>query len=136
MPESENHRKLVVSLVEYIALNYFGGQKGALLIDSSEGCAFTKPPRINNYIPDVFGRLFEKKGIVIGEAKTGPDIENRHTRNQITAFLEMCYSIPGSAFVFAVPWHYTRYGRNLLRLLKEQNHFDGIQTVVIEKLQG
>ena len=136
MPESSTHLRLVSALVEWISGEYFRKGKGSILIDSPESIAQGKPPGIDGYVPDVFGSNSSAGGVVIGEAKTAGDLENVHTREQLAAFLRYCSANPGSVFVFAVPWHMTRYARNLIEIVRRTQDCGDVTTVVLEKLEG
>jgi hypothetical protein len=134
MPESESHVKLVEAMVRWIANTYFAGDAGSILVDS--GTSNGKPPRIDGYVPDAFATSFSGNRIVIGEAKTWRDLENRHTHDQIVAFMRRCRASTGGVLVLAVPWHMTRFAASLLRSLKKRHACEPVDTVVIEKLEG
>jgi hypothetical protein len=137
MPESSTHSRLVAELVSWIATQYFGGDQGALLVDSPENSKFAKPPRIEGYGPDVFGQILPGGAVVIGEAKTAGDVENRHTHDQVKAFMKYCAVQPKSILVLAVPWHHTRYARSLLRNVgRSCGCTDVVATAVLEQLEG
>jgi hypothetical protein len=107
-----------------------------LLIDSPESPAIAKPPGIGAYVPDVLGQGLPGGVVVIGEAKTAWDLENLHTREQLETFLRHCAARPGSVFVFAVPWHMTRFARVLLKNVGRTCGCEGVSTVVLEQLEG
>ena len=136
MPESSTHIRLVSSLVSWIATEYFQGEEGSVLVDSPESLAQAKPPGIAGYVPDVLGQGLLGGGVVIGEAKTASDVENLHTREQLEAFLRYCAARPGSVFVFAVPWHMTRYARSLVGSVCRACKCGSVTTFVLEKLEG
>jgi hypothetical protein len=136
MPESTVHMKLVCSLVSWISSEFFAGQQGTVLVDSPENPATAKPALINGFVPDVFGRGLPGGAVVIGEAKTAGDVDNRHTRAQIAAFLQYCAAMQGSVFVFAVPWHKTRFARNLIRNIERTSQFGHVSSVILEQLEG
>ena len=133
MPESDQHRRLVRSLRQWIATKFFADDTGLILIDAADGKPLTKPPRIYGFVPDVFARIFDN-GLVIGEAKTANDLQNRHTQAQFTAYLRRCAEDKGSLFVVAVPWRVERSAKNLLRNLQRRNELSGVEVVVLEKL--
>jgi hypothetical protein len=136
MAESNTHIRLVTALVSWIAAEYFCGQRGALLIDSPDSTVIAKPIEIGGFVPDVLGHGLPGGAIVIGEAKTARDVENQHTRRQLEAFLRYCAVIPGSLFVFAVPWHMTRYAQALLKQVGQASGCARVSTVVLEQLEG
>jgi hypothetical protein len=136
MPESCTHMNLVSSLVSWIAMNRFQGQRGCLLIDAPDSVRNAKPPTISGYVPDVFGASVSGDWVAIGEAKTAGDIENVHTKRQLAAFLQYCSERPGSVLVLAVPWHMTRYVRVLAAIIARMPGCGGVPTVVLEQLPG
>jgi len=136
MPESSTHVRLVSVLVSWIAAEYFRGERGSILVDAPENLARAKPPGIAGYMPDVFGQCLPGGGVVIGEAKTAGDLENLHTREQLGAFLRYCVARPGSVFVFAVPWHMTRYARCLIEIVRRTCVCEDVTTIVLEQLEG
>jgi hypothetical protein len=136
MPESIKHIKLVSALVTWISTQYFSGDKGRLLIDSPEYTALSKPKRIDGYVPDIFALKLLGGGIVIGEAKTARDLDNKHTRYQIEAFMKYCAIRPGSVLVIAVPWYLTRYARSLLCNISRSCGCDSVSTEVLDQLEG
>lgn len=136
MAESNIHIRLVTALVSCIAVKYFRGERGSLLIDAPDSPAIAKPLEIDGYVPDVIGQGLPGGVVVIGEAKTARDLENMHTQEQLGAFLRYCAGRPGSIFVFAVPWHMTRFARALLKNVGRRYGYEGVSTVVLEQLEG
>ncbi len=136
MAESRTHLRLVEALVSWIAVEQFHGERGCILVDAPDSLAHAKPPNIAGYVPDVFAHGLAGGGIVVGEAKTASDVENRHTREQLGAFLRYCAARPGSVFVFAVPWHATRYARWLIESVRRACGCGRVSTFVLEQLEG
>jgi len=136
MSESVRHMKLVQSLVAWVAQAYFQGDLGRILVDSAEGLLAGRPPMLGGYVPDVYAKRFVPRTVVVGEAKTARDLENRHTRAQLVAFLKHCAEFPDSVLVLAVPWHMTRFAKALVCLLQRQQRLEGVRTIVIEQLEG
>jgi hypothetical protein len=135
MAESGSHLRLVGSLVEWIALKHFGGESKHILVDSPEHSPMSKPPRIGGCVPDAVAYL-PSGGVIIGEAKTALDIENRHTEGQFLRFLRHCRFHPESLFVVAVPWPVEALARNYLKHLKKRDGLGKVQFIVLEKLSG
>lgn len=136
MSESARHSALVTSLVDWMAGTYFYGDRGCLLVDASLCNKQKKPPIIGDYIPDVFGEAHDPRRIILGEAKTAGDVENRHTREQLGAFLRFCAMSDGSVVILAVPWHLTRFVRQMLKGLAVQNNAEHVKCVVLDGLEG
>ena len=85
MGESKTHLNLVVALVNCIAHKFFSDDTGYLAIDLPEKRASDRPPKTMGFIPDVYysGPYNGTELLIIGEAKTASDIDNRHTRAQL-----------------------------------------------------
>jgi hypothetical protein len=136
MAESERHIALVKSLVDCVTRDYFHGYHGGVLVDASWCNKHGKPPAIGDYVPDVYGEADDPKIIVLGEAKTAADVENRHTREQLTAFLLFCAMSDVSVLVLAVPWHMSRFVRQMVKRLAIQNRAEHVKCVVLDGLEG
>jgi hypothetical protein len=136
MSESNTHIRLVSKLVTWIAAEYYRGDTGSVLVDCPENQSIAKPPVIAGYVPDVFSHGLLGGGVVIGEAKTAGDVENLHTREQLAAFLSYCDTRQGSVFVFAVPWHMTRYARSLVEIVRRRCNCGNVTIIVLDQLEG
>jgi len=136
MGESINHIQLVEELVHWIARTYLNGDKGYLLIDHPESDVFSKPPKINGYVPDAFTSSAPHNRTIIGEAKTTRDVERPHSEEQIKAFLRYCSVHENAVFVFAVPWLMTRYAKILLKRLQKETNTSMVTAIVLEGLPG
>ena len=77
MSESQEHRKLVETIVEFVNYQYPFLEKGEYFIDNGVG---ERPPGMSDSsIPDFY---CESKGyLIIGEAKTKDDIVNDHSES-------------------------------------------------------
>ena len=76
------------------------------------------PPQIGGYRPDIIAQCWARPfRLVIAEAKTDGDIDNRHTRHQIEAFVGHLADIPdgNGTFVLAVSGRVADTARGLLR---------------------
>ena len=135
MAESASHMRLVQSLVAWIAAEYFGGESKHILVDAPEKSPQSKPPCIGGAVPDAAAYL-PSGGIVIGEAKTSRDIENRHTEGQFCTFLRFCKFHEDSVLVVAVPWPAEALAKNRLKFLKRRDGLATVRTVVLERLSG
>jgi hypothetical protein len=136
MSESAAHLRLVACLSEWIADEYFGGDQGAIRVDSPEASAGTKPPPVYGFVPDVYAMGRDGIGLVIGEAKTARDVENRHTLEQFTAFMKLCSLSPDSCLVIAVPWWLVRLARAMVATVERRQRITNVRVVVLDKLEG
>jgi hypothetical protein len=79
MPETPLHRDLVASLLTHLA-----GTRGAVTHVAGRN-EYPDPPRIGRHEPDIL--LVTDAGLsVIGEAKTGPDLADDTSREQLVDF--------------------------------------------------
>ncbi len=136
MGESESHTKLVKEIVTWICSNHLHGDPGFIFADLPDNPPSKKPPVINNFIPDVFVPESSGVALIIGEAKTARDLENRHTRSQIETFLRRCALTNNAILIMAVPWDLVRSARLLLRKLKIETGAHDVNIIVLERLYG
>ncbi len=95
-----------------------------------------RPPRTGGYTPDVHATDVPTTTTLIGEAKTQPDLENDHTRRQITAFLEHLALTPHGIFVLAVPLAAGATARRMVARLREQWTGHDVRVVVLDQTEG
>ncbi len=136
MSESENHIRLVRQLISWLANNFFDGDDGCILADLPDKSLQQKPPRIKNYIPDVYVSCVSSDLFIIGEAKTARDVETNHTKDQIESFLQKCKEFDRSLFVFAVSWDLTRLAKALVKSVQRKIQAEKVDIIVLEKLVG
>lgn len=134
--ESNVHRELTKSLIDWIAFECLGGDNGAILSDTGNAIDGNMPPRIGAFVPDAYVPFASDHSIIIGEAKTAKDIDNRHSSNQVEAFIDYCEKYSDSLFVMAVPWHRVNFTRNMLRAIIKGKGYSNFQFTVIENLPG
>lgn len=134
MPESACHASLVSALVQWIATTYLAGDTGGILTDSSTSNG--KPPAIGGFVPDAFVELAAQEIMIIGEAKSWRDLESRHTRDQLGAFLQWCRLNQRGVLVLAVPWPVTRLANTIVRALQRKHDCGSVRTIILDKLGG
>ena len=81
------------------------------------------PPRIGGHRPDIVARCTTAcLQFIIAEAKTNGDIDNRHTRNQIGAFVEHLDTMTTGTgtFILAVNGQVADSARTVLRFACRQ----------------
>ena len=134
MGESLSHIQLVKGMAEWIVRSYCDVEMGHILLDSPEASSLTRPPKIYNFIPDLYVPNTTRKFIIIGEAKTANDLENDHTEEQIGAFLRKCSEFEGAHFVFAVPWHKTRLAKSIIKYIQAKIGLTKHVTIIIPEI--
>lgn len=115
MSQSDVHRRLVVTVAQAIQQRY---PSIHVITDLLEAPGDEIPPLIGGFRPDVIARNnSESMQLVIAEAKTDGDIDNRHTLSQINAFVNHLDAIPfgNGSFVLAVNGHAAGLARTILQ---------------------
>lgn len=136
MGESEIHAGLRDALVAWFVRMYGPDIKSYLLIDDASFEVGTCPPSVAGYIPDVYLGIAPGRGPMIGEAKTAPDLETKHSRAQFKGFLTHLAQYPNSRLVVAVPWYTVNQAKSLIWHLQERCNARAVTLVVLEKLPG
>ena len=133
MPESLSHKQLVRNLRLWIEKNYQHREVVFLWIDNCPEEGFIQPKRIGSYIPDVFARCMTDGLEIIGEAKTGNDIQSRHSEEQFIGYLRHC-KLNGSLFVLSIPYLYRAFSKTLIKFLRTENSAQAANFIIIDNL--
>lgn len=99
MSQSEEHKKLVSLLAENLESRFPGIQ---LIIDILAVPGDEVPPIIGAYRPDLYAEITPDSPVIVGEAKTDTDLQNRHTYNQLSTFVTYLESRGNGLFVLAI----------------------------------
>lgn len=134
MPESFVHSLLVEKTLKYIKDHSLVKFPHLIKVDSFNLGVLNLPPILGGYRPDIYYKETLEEYCVIGEAKTGPDLDRHHSRLQISAFLEHCKLWERSIFLLAVPWNYERRGKNLSKFIRDECGATDVTILVIPKL--
>lgn len=95
------------------------------------------PPQIGGFRPDIIARGFAQPfRLLIAEAKTDRDVDNRHTRHQIDAFVGHLASIPNGdcTFVLAVSGRVADTARTVLRFACHDRVSSGLRVDLFDGL--
>lgn len=138
MAESEHHIILVRILYNWVIENLFGGDSGVIYVDLPEISKHGKPPNLSSGVkPDLYAKRALDKLLVIGEAKTGNDLERTHSLMQYKSYIDECERHEGPAIIImAVPWSQTRTISNILKSLLKKAKAKKTQFKALEKLPG
>ena len=132
MPESAQHARLVEAIVAHTE-NRLGPFTEILVReDAVRPRRGERPPRVFRFTPDVYATDVPTTMTLIGEAKTAADLDTKHSRVQIAAFLEYLAYTPGGLFVLAVPILAKPRARWILRELGDPLGADAPQAEVID----
>jgi hypothetical protein len=136
MAESSIHTTLVKLLAKWITELLPSEDSSHMLVDALENPSQKKPPKLYEFVPDIFVPNVYYYTFIIGEAKIATDIDNKHTEEQLTAFLQKCSECNNALLVLAVPWHKVRLARSVIKYCKKKIGLDAVETEVIERLPG
>ncbi|MFC1584004.1 hypothetical protein ACFL5V_00505 [Fibrobacterota bacterium] len=132
MPESLIHQELVLNIQKWVADTFFKGDLAHVITDLPDDLSKFRPPILFDYIPDIYAEDYGGCGIIVGEAKTGSDLETQHTYRQIHAFLQWCSSQKKATFVLAVPWDLTRAAAWILNRIKNDVGANKVKTIILD----
>jgi hypothetical protein len=136
MSESFAHSRLVDALEKHVKLNILPYTRGFLFKDLQYKNPTDVPPLINGYRPDIFVDNSYPHKSIIGEAKTRNDLEQRHTEEQLTAFLVYCSRSADTSIMLAVPWDTVRLAKAILQRINKKNNLNFVEAYILEKLPG
>lgn len=136
MAESTIHIDLVERLLEWTRDNHSYTPDAIFFVDLPSIPGSDKPPVIGGYNPDLYCKQNRGEYVVIGEAKSAGDIETRHSRDQLMAYLSHLKQYSNGVLVIAVPWHAVGQARSLIRMLQRITDTRNVRTEFIEKLPG
>lgn len=79
------------------------GSELACYVDNPASGVVATPPLLSGYRPDLYAVECDTRRVLLGEAKTPGDIDNRHTRSQLAVYFEhLLRDVRGEIWV-AVP---------------------------------
>lgn len=102
MVESKQHQRLVEQMAFWLHTNCICNFDIRVHIQDKPGDPI--PPKVSSHRPDLYAS--SEKRLIIGEAKTGYDIDRKHSIEQYKSFLAHLEKIKGNYFVLAVPYEF------------------------------
>ena len=132
MSQSDLHRNLVLRVAEEIKSRY---PQIAVVVDVQKIPGDPVPPLIGGFRPDVYAETQTACAIVvIAEAKTDNDINNRHTREQVSAFIRHLEEKPNGRFIFSVTDVGANRAKTVLRFMHQEMRTVGTELSVFDQL--
>lgn len=132
MSQSEAHRRLVASAAQAIQTVHPTMRVTADLLDAP---GEPVPPLIGGYRPDIVASgNATRVSLIIAEAKTDGDIDNRHTHNQIRAFIDHLETMNSGTFVLAVNGNVADTARTVLRFACRERVSDRLHIKLFDGL--
>jgi hypothetical protein len=119
--ESTLHIRLVESLERQVR-EHHPAERGLLILVDHDRYGRDRPHRINGYCPDLFASDLPTTFEVLGEAKTGPDLERSRSHSQIKAFLDYLSLQPVGSLYLCVPPIFVARATEILRRLRTPDH--------------
>lgn len=117
MSQSDIHRNLVIRVAEALAVRYPGV---SFTTDLQQIPGDAVPPVIGGFRPDVYACRRTSAGpVVIAEAKTDRDLDNKHTYNQVASFIAYLEQIGNGLFVLSVTGYGADHAKTLLRFIRQ-----------------
>lgn len=120
MSQSDAHRELVIATAQAIQQRH---PTIRVTTDLLRAPGDPIPPLIRGHRPDIIAQSRPAcLELVIAEAKTDGDIDNRHTRSQIGAFVDHLIAMPSGTgtFILAVNGQVADNARTFLRFCCRQ----------------
>ncbi len=136
MADSLLHLRLVRLVIEHVERVYTVSHQVAVFHDLPGLLGCDKPPRIDGFVPDVYAVDAPTSIVILGEAKTEPDLLTDHSRRQLEAFLRYLGHQERSVFLLAVPWQASATARNLMSKLQRDLGVDNVDVSVIDDISG
>lgn len=120
MAESPEHCRLVGCIVDWVRTRHVNNAGLCMLADSAGANAGRNPWRVGGFIPDVMVRTVPESFVLIGEAKCVGDLDTRHSRRQLAAFLEFLMWQERPQLVLATPLVVGATARSIVRKLQRE----------------
>ena len=141
MSQSDAHKNLVIEVSTALTTRY---PMISITADVQQLFGHSVPPIVGGFRPDVYGKMPGSDATVIAEAKTCGDLDNKHTHNQITAFLRYLEKKRDSLFILSVPGDGADLAKTLLRFMRQDIRieqtgieiFDGSDFWILEPTGG
>jgi hypothetical protein len=130
MSESALHRSMVGHINEFVLEEYRDYCELVVSADVDSGPVDRPPPKIGSSRPDLFAECIDKDFLVIGEAKTEYDVENRHTDEQIVNYCKHLASNNG-LLILCVLWHQVILMEEIVDFLKMEAGFERVDVKVL-----
>jgi hypothetical protein len=115
--ESTLHIRLVECLEQHVRQHH-QTPRGLLMLVDHDRYGLDRPHRINLFCPDLYACDLPTTFEIVGEAKTGSDLERPRSHLQIIAFLDYLALQPQGRFYLCVPPLSVARARQLLHRFK------------------
>ncbi len=130
---SRDHQILVemaVNWVERNCINY----NPQLLVDNIDMLGASKPFAIRGYIPDIYCRFSSSQYLIVGDAKTPRDLDTKHSKLQMEAFISHISTQGNGLFLIATTWATTNRAKSILKRIKQSLTANSVEVLVINEV--
>ena len=117
MSQSKAHRNLIKGTVDALGSRY---TNISMLVDLQENPGDEVPPKIGGFIPDIYVTRKQGHSIIIAEAKTDGDIDNRHTRDQAISFIKHLNRRKAGIFILSVTGYKADRAKTVLHFIRKE----------------
>lgn len=123
MTISQEHQGLLSLISEWC--NSKGDSEQYLVMMDSYSDGYSQlPPIINGHRSDLVWMKSNGDFLFIGEAKTRNDLNNNHTRKQITSFIDALEEQGDGLLIVAVPWGLEGVAGSLIASLQRKQGYE------------
>ena len=119
MSQSDAHRNLVIQVVNALVSRH---PRISILTDVQQNPGDDVPPVIGGFRPDVYARKQPTNSIVIAEAKTYRDLNNKHANDQIVSFINYLERFENGSFVLSVSGRAANRAKTLMWFVYQGTH--------------
>lgn len=133
MTESSLHIELV-SIIECAIRKLVSEDNWSLIAVDSAKSKHLPRRMAEGFIPDV---LYDFDGLlIIGEAKTGKDVDRDHSKKQYASYVKKCKAFTGEAYIIvAVPWTERITATNLLKQICRNENWTSSHLIVLDNVK-
>jgi hypothetical protein len=132
--ESSEHLALVHVIIDYIGREHAHVEALGILSDLTSPLHAERPSRINGFVPDVYAFDAPLTTVIVGEAKTGDDLETQHSKKQFEAFLAFLGRQQTGIFILAVPWQLKRRAEAIISNISAASDAITVKTILLDDL--
>ena len=119
MSQSDAHRNLVIQVVNALVSRH---PRISILTDLQQNPGDDVTPVIGGFRPDVYARKEPANSIVIAEAKTDRDLDNKHANDQIVSFINYLERFENGLLVLSVSGCAANRAKTLMRFMHQVTH--------------
>lgn len=116
MSQSEQHRNLVIQVVKVLEARC---PLMSFITDVQQNPGDPVSPVVDGFRPDVYATGESESSIVIAEAKTDGDLDNKHTNKQVISFINYLERRRNGFFVLSVTGYGANRAKTLLRFARQ-----------------